>query len=50
MYLGVEFLTCSIVDTTVVKFDADASFVPWNTTELKTDGILEQWKTMFPGT
>lgn len=41
-------LTSFAVDTTVVKFDADARFVPWNTTELMSDGILEQWKTMFP--
>ncbi|ETS74181.1 hypothetical protein PFICI_14047 [Pestalotiopsis fici W106-1] len=36
------------LDTMIVKFDADASFVPWNTTELMSDGVLEQWKTMFP--
>ncbi|KAK9781501.1 hypothetical protein SCAR479_01372 [Seiridium cardinale] len=36
------------IDTMVVKFDADARFVPSNASAFFTDEILEQWKTIFP--
>lgn len=37
------------VDTTILKFDADASFVPINSSAFFTTEILDQWNTMLPG-
>ncbi|TGJ79538.1 hypothetical protein E0Z10_g9226 [Xylaria hypoxylon] len=36
--------------TRVVKWEADASFAPENTTEFFSDDTLNRWKTLMPGT
>ncbi|RYC64199.1 hypothetical protein CHU98_g2003 [Xylaria longipes] len=36
-------------DTAVVKWEADMSFVPKNTTEFFSDETLSRWKTLMPG-
>lgn len=38
-----------LVTTKVIKWNADESFVPANTTEFFSDTLLEKWKTIFPG-
>ncbi|KAI1855389.1 hypothetical protein JX266_000254 [Neoarthrinium moseri] len=36
------------IDTTILKFNADYSFVPLNATRFFDNDVLEQWKTMMP--
>jgi hypothetical protein len=47
-YPGYE-LTSHKVRTKIVKFDADESFVPKNTSEFFSPDVTARWNTMMPG-